>query len=171
MFSSHSSTLNIAKLTVRNATLTGSLSIKRLPRLVSLLADDAGEIDFQLSFAREAGRQVIRGHFQTKVWMRCQRCLEPVQVPLEGEIGLERVMDETQALKTELDPLLLADDEEVQLSDLIEDEIILALPVVAMHEDVGCNASLPETTGQALEDDQQVRTLPFAQLRDLLNKD
>jgi uncharacterized protein len=171
MFASPSSTLNIARLTARNAALAGGLSVKRLPRLVSLLLDDAGEVDFQLSFAREAGRQVIRGHFQTKLWMRCQRCLEPVQVPLEGEIGLERVVDETQVPQTDLDPLILTDEEDVHLADLIEDEIILALPVVAMHEDVNCKACLSETTGQASEDDQQARTLPFAKLRDLLNKD
>lgn len=163
--------LNIAKLTARNATLTGSLDVKLLPRLMSLLASAEGEVGFQLDFAREAGRQVVRGHYQTQVWMTCQRCLEPVQVPLAGEIGLERLMDEAQVLQTDLDPLILADDEDVALADLIEDELILALPVVALHEDVNCNVSLPVSIGQPLEDEQQERVLPFAGLRNLLNKD
>lgn len=163
--------LNIAKLTARNATLMGSLDVKLLPRLMSLLASGEGEVGFQLDFAREAGRQVVRGHYQTKVWMNCQRCLEPVQVPLEGEIGLERLMDEAQVLKTDLDPLILADDEDVPLADLIEDELILALPVVALHEDVNCNGSLPISIGQPLEDEQQERVMPFAGLRNLLNQD
>ncbi len=160
--------LNIDRLTARRQTQSGSLEVRGLARLVSLLIDEAGTVDYKLEFARESGRQIIRGEFQGKVWMRCQRCLAPVQVTLRGDVGLERLMDEAQAQQTDLDPLILAQDQDLALAELLEDELILALPVVALHDDADCHARLADDAAQA--EPQERRTLPFADLRDLLNK-
>ena len=69
--------------------------------------------------------------------MECQRCLTPVDVPLDVERSFRFVADEAtaEALDEECDEDLLALSREFDLRELIEDELLMALPVVPRHEE------------------------------------
>lgn len=75
--------------------------------------------------------------------MECQRCLTPVDVPLDVERSFRFVADEAtaEALDEECDEDLLALSREFDLRELIEDELLMALPVVPRHEE--CPTSVP----------------------------
>jgi uncharacterized metal-binding protein YceD (DUF177 family) len=69
--------------------------------------------------------------------MECQRCLTPVDVPLAVERSFRFVADEAtaEALDDESEEDLLALSREFDLRELIEDELLMALPVVPRHDE------------------------------------
>lgn len=75
--------------------------------------------------------------------MECQRCLAPVDVPLAVERSFRFVADEAtaEALDDESEEDLLALSREFDLRELIEDELLMALPVVPRHEE--CPTAVP----------------------------
>lgn len=74
---------------------------------------------------------------QASLPMLCQRCLTPVDVPLQVERSFRFVADEAtaEALDDEAEEDLLAISREFDLHELIEDELLMALPVVPSHEE------------------------------------
>ena len=170
MFDQWQQPLDIPLLIRQGATLQGEARISELSqtagqaggRLHGVVLNDA-PVHYVLNFARDAqGRAVIHGVVETAVELTCQRCLQPVSVPIHAELALGVVQDEAAAKKLpdSLEPLLLGDDP-IRLADLIEDEILLALPVVPRHEHV-CVPAHREHEGAEGADN------PFAALRGLV---
>lgn len=110
---------------------------------------------------------------QTEVRLQCQRCLDALTLPIDLERHFQFVADE--ALAAELDgdnddADILVLDRTLNLLELIEDEVLLDLPIVPMHEE--CPAPLPMPPDDSLEDlgtDAQ-QPHPFAALAALKAK-
>lgn len=171
------------QMSKRNQEISGSLLLADMERVVELVEECSGEVGYELTFAfGESRLPTAKGRFWFDVGMVCQRCLEPVQVSIEGEIGLIFVSSEKmlESIETELDPYVIDKDEfdetaldemAISLSELIEDEIILALPISPKHmEDSECNAvQLPENSGENEEETPgEDRIFPFAGLGEML---
>jgi len=99
--------------------------------------------------------------------LECQRCLEPVRWPLDLQRSFLFVADEeaAEALDAESEHDVLALTPRLDLFQLLEDELLLALPLIAMHDD--CPTTLPQqppegATGPAREEPHPVH--PFAAL-------
>lgn len=157
--------------------LTGDLPIARMSRLVSMLLSDAGEVHVNLVFGvDEIGQANVVGEVTTSVTMQCQRCMESMEVGVSSEVSLAFVRTEKQAqgLPSYYDPLIV--EEETSLSELVEDEIILALPAVPLHEPEQCavQEQYISNTQSAAEDSQSgdasQRQNPFAILEKLRTK-
>ncbi|MDN3518468.1 YceD family protein [Aquisalimonas lutea] len=139
------------------------VALASLERLLGLLADDRGEVEVELTFREDRGRRaVITGTVRAAVTVVCQRCLEPMVLELEPQVNaaiLERE-DEADDLPDELDPVVCSSGELV-LAELVQDELILALPVIARHEnDPVCRPLTAEEPGG----DGARRDNPFAAL-------
>lgn len=69
--------------------------------------------------------------------MTCQRCLEAVTVRIDAEfrLGLVEAEQSMVGLPDGLDPLLVRRYDTCSLARLIEDELILALPIVPKHDE------------------------------------
>ena len=98
----------------------------------------------------------------------CQRCLQPVDVPLQVEREFRFVADEAtaEALDDDCEEDLLALRRDFNLRELIEDELLMELPLVPMHE--VCPAVVPMASSD--EDFEQAvteKTNPFAVLAGL----
>jgi len=98
----------------------------------------------------------------------CQRSLEPFVLPvaLHSRLGLIRSEREESGLSPDCEPLLVDDDGKLALVDVIEDELLLALPLVPINPD----SALPEevTSPSTDESADEGRTdNPFAVLREL----
>ena len=80
---------------------------------------------------------------QAPVWLTCQRCLQPMAVDLVLDRRLRFVHGEAQAeaLDAESDDDVLALSRSMDLRELVEDELLLGLPLVPRHED--CPQPLP----------------------------
>jgi uncharacterized protein len=119
--------------------LTGEIPIARMKRLGPLLLNDDGEAHVNLVFdVDEIGQANVTGDVKASVTMQCQRCMERMVVEVNAKVSLAFVNTEKQAqdLPSYYEPLIVED--ETSLSDLVEDEIILALPVVPLHEPEQC---------------------------------
>lgn len=104
----------------------------------------------------------------TRVWLTCQRCLQPFEVPLGLARRLRFVRGESQAeaLDAESDDDVLALGRSLDLRELVEDELLLALPLVPRHGQ--CPQPLPMSAGDAPPADAAVeRANPFAVLQAL----
>jgi len=104
---------------------------------------------------------------QVPVWLTCQRCLRPFEMPVEIDRQLRFVRDEAEAevLDAELDDDVLALPRALDLRELVEDELLLALPLVPRHET--CPAPLSHSSGQFDEPAAPERENPFAALQGL----
>ena len=126
----------------------------------------SGAAQVELAFARdEGGRAFVEGRVQAQVELRCQRCLEPMSQLLDAPFRLGLVADEEEAecLPPELEPLMLSQGPMV-LAALIEDELLLALPIVALHQ---APHPCADTVGQEQAPAQTKRENPFAVLAQL----
>ena len=105
---------------------------------------------------------------QATVWLTCQRCLQPFAVPLhiDQRIRFVRGEAEAEALDAEIEDDVLALSKSLNLRDLVEDELLLALPIVPRHD--ACPQPLPVPLGSdAVPDDVPERAHPFAALQRL----
>lgn len=121
----------------------GTYPLATLARLTPSLDSLEGEVVFVLHFMREAGgRPVVRGQITTKLSLTCQRCLTPMWFLVDRPIslGIVQSMSEADQLPEELEPLLITETL-TSIQELIEDELILALPIVASHEMEECPVS------------------------------
>lgn len=98
----------------------------------------------------------------------CQRCLQPAEVGLEVNRWFRFVADEAtaEAQDDECEEDVLAMEPRPSLRDLIEDELLMALPLVPMHE------ACPQLPSQLLQTDAddspaEDRPHPFAALSGL----
>lgn len=122
------------------ASFRGELALTELPRLCSLLERPHGVVRFELNFGRDAGgRGVVQGTLEAVLSLQCQRCLEAVEHPVSAKLAMAAVadLDEVDRLPEGFDPLLL-EDRFVCPRDLIEDELLLALPLIPRHSSRAC---------------------------------
>lgn len=115
-----------------------------------------------------AGEPWLHLSGETSLPMTCQRCLTPVDVPVAFETDFRFVADEStaEAEDDESDEDLLVLRRDFPLDELIEDELLLALPPVPLHE--VCPVALPaavEDAGFAAAEEE--RAHPFAILAGL----
>jgi len=149
----------------------GRLRLDELPRLRDSVlppaegeAPPAFEWSVAGSFRQPVGREAqLRLHLRAGgvVRVTCQRCLEPLAVTLAVDNRLRFVEGEDEAQK--LDEL--TDDEDVlalqprlDLIELIEDELILTLPLVPRHE--RCRVTLPARAADDGADDNPAPPAP-----------
>jgi uncharacterized protein len=125
--------------------LNGSLAPSDLPRLA---AEVLPESNFLVTWhAQGESPDVLALSLQAKVQMRCQRCLGALEESIDVNYGFRFVKDEVTAqaedeASDEVDHLVHA--KQFDLQELIEDEMLMALPFVSLHdEDLhgGCPAS------------------------------
>jgi uncharacterized protein len=103
----------------------------------------------------------------TSVWLTCQRCLQPMDVALSLARRLRFVRGEAQAeaLDAEIEDDVLALSRQLDLRELVEDELLLALPIVPRHE--RCPSPLPMAVrvDEPADDPAAGRPNPFEALR------
>ncbi len=155
--------------------LSGQWPQQRMQRLCAGLAtalDDAGAPDIVWNLRgeerqRSGARAETWLHLQARcaVVVLCQRCLMRMQQPLEVQRSFLFVADEAEAerLDEESDDDVMVLTRSLDLAELVEDELILALPLVPRHN--ACPEPLLDAAQAAL--DERPRPHPFAVLQTL----
>lgn len=160
------------ELAAGRRTLAGTADAAGLaPRLAEALArkEPAGTVDYELSFAPGPGGAVaVTGRLEARLEATCQRCLRPfmltLEVPVEvllGADGSSRGGNEETGSGWE------ATDKAVSLGELIEEELLLALPFLPRHPRPDCApAEAASGAGEPAGEDSR---RPFAGLREALD--
>ena len=149
--------------------LTGTLAVNSMPRLAAALTSDRGAAEVTLRAEPEiGGRVVLSGTIQARLNMTCQRCLAGVELEVEASPRLAWVRSEAEmeVLPPEYDPLLSADGR-VAVRDLVEDELLLALPLVPRHTQGACRETRPAAVVSAPEHEAEKSKNAFAELAKL----
>jgi uncharacterized protein len=92
----------------------------------------------------EQGLAYLKGHIKANLTLQCQRCLEPMiyEIMSDFALGIVKSMAEEKALPDQYEPAMV-EEGQLALRDLIEDEIILNLPIIPRHEPDECKVKLP----------------------------
>lgn len=152
--------------------LKGQVAVAVMPRLMAALdisSPARGEVDVDLAFGVDGqGVRRVLGSLHAELDAICQRCLQPMILPLHVNIalGIVRALDEAEHLPDEYEPLVLASATEGQsLAAIIEDELLLALPVAPLHEEAQCTARTTILDANIVEDlPPEGKRRPFAVL-------
>jgi uncharacterized protein len=113
----------------------GVVGIERLPRLTQLQGSTEG-LEYHLRGGRAGnGKPCLRLSVRGSVKLPCQRCLDPIQVPIviDAELQLAESAREISEADDEIDRVLAS--RNMDVAWLVEDEVILALPMVVRHEE------------------------------------
>ena len=141
--------------------LAGQFEFRAMERLNALLLDNSGQAEFELSFGHEEQNDFyfISGRVKADLQIICQRCLGGLELHVDNPIklGIVHNKNEADALPTDYEPLLVTEST-VPLRELIEDELLLAMPIAALHNLEECSVKLEQTGVE--------KTNPFAKLAD-----
>ena len=110
---------------------------------------------------------MVAGRLQASLELECQRCLQPLEYPMVVDFRL-MIDASDEMVEHSSEDTLYSDDGYIEIEEVIEDEMILALPLVAMHEDTACNENWQVAELQA---ETPRRENPFAVLQQLKTTD
>lgn len=120
---------------------SGVLGDTDLPRLAGQLSPDCPDVQYRLQGRMQAGRPYIGLEVQARVRLTCQRCLGEFDEVLELVREYPLARDEAELARWEKEaPLLdaLVADPKLVVAELVEDEILLSLPLVPRHPEGAC---------------------------------
>lgn len=145
--------------------VSGYIPATRLARVGDLLRV-SGDVSAAMEFRHdENNRVIVTGEITAPVETKCQRCLE--WMPLELGVSLRLVASPSSDDRGswELD-CIIAPDWKLRVTELIEDEILLASPMIPTHEKEFCQAP-SGATSEGLES----RYKPFENLAGLIGRE
>ncbi len=122
----------------RAESLTGKVAVRELTRLCESLASNQGDISYQLLGGRlPDGRPSIHGIITGEVDLTCQRCLDVIRFPIRIDrqyllVASEQELPDLSEEEEAVDALVGAP--VLDALALIEDEVILSLPLAPRHE-------------------------------------
>ncbi len=125
-----------------------------------------GEVNVKLEAGSdEAGLPHLRGELSGALRLVCLRCTKPFDWQLHAPVGLRLVKTEAEEVQAlhECEPYLVQDDQ-LPLRDLVEDELLLALPMMPRCK--SCENKPSKAPPKAPEPEIR-RENPFAALKTL----
>ncbi len=167
--------LDIRSFAQDAAQISGGLPLSKLERLAQdLYLVEADLASKTVQWAATGSSMPIAGgaaqpwlHLEVKLQapMQCQRCLQAVELPVEIERNFRFVKNEEEAMAQddEAEEELLVASKQFDLLELIEDEIIMALPMVPLHETCPVKVKLA-SSAEDFEAAQEAKPNAFAAL-------
>lgn len=127
--------VDVARQVQARRTYQGSLPLASMRRLRDSLASTEGEARYAIEFGKDAlGIAWLGLRVEAGLPLVCQRTLEPyvMRAVVEQRLGLIASEREEASLPEGYEPIVVPADGQLDLADVIEDELILALPVVPL---------------------------------------
>ncbi len=153
--------------------IQGVIPVQRMRRLADIVNADDAVVEASLQFSFDDGGQcVVEGEMSVQVDLPCQRCLRMMPFPIRVCVRMASCRAGREGeLPEGFDPLP-TENGRLNLFELAEDEIILGLPIVAMHPLDSCPVGEDYRKDILVVDrDQKEETQrPFADLAEMLAK-
>lgn len=152
----------------RKEELSGMISLQDLDERIGSadFADPSAEVAYRVSGGKDAwARPYLQLALLGSLKLVCQRCLQAADFALDEEVRIvffadEAALDAAMAADEELDGMVIQ--AETDLFELIEDQILMALPIAPRHD--SCTAA-------DVRDANQNPANPFAALAGLRKTD
>ncbi|MCE2570325.1 23S rRNA accumulation protein YceD [Motilimonas eburnea] len=149
----------------------GIVPAANLGRLAESTKGICKDIETNLSFDFDLQKlPIIKGTAEVDVMLECQRCSDAFQYTCKAEFIYTPVRfgAEDTDLPSAYDVIERDEEGEINLHQLVEDELIINLPLIAMHEVEDCGIKEFDTSfGEIVEEE---RVNPFAVLESLKRK-
>jgi uncharacterized protein len=173
----------------------GAVRLSQLPRMLNEVPADAPDRDTMFTWqaagftqselsddGTEGAQPYLRLAVHGGAWLTCQRCLAPYEQAFDADAVFRIVQTEEEADEVPLDDdevEVIVGSRQFDLVDLIEEELLLSLPLVpkhdvcpAIHESLASGAdgadgvdSVDDVPEQEIETEERVN--PFAALESL----
>jgi len=154
--------------------LVGELEQKYMPRLSGSLQNNDGTVHVKMNFDvdKVLGTPFMNGEFTTTLPLLCERCSELFLYDVDIKCSLAMVNNERkiESLAEQYEPWVIDSENPVLLNSIVEDELILAIPLVPKHEH-SCLPAEAWVSGDEVEEDVEKKVSPFAVLAALKTKD
>jgi uncharacterized protein len=167
-------TLDVRKAAVHSTRYEGYVVLAQLKRLTELCVSDKGDVDVVLETGVDPqGLSFLKGQAKTTVEVICQRCNENMSIDLTADfayspVSADFVEDEDNPFPEHYEPLVVNEFGEVRLAEIIEDELILDIPLIPKHDEADCSASdMQMSWGEIEEEVEEEKPNPFAVLNQL----
>jgi uncharacterized protein len=161
------------------STIARRFSAAELPRLREAGGLEGSSIEAEFQFSEFEGKPAVSGELHGTVVLTCQRCMRPVDIELDDTFQVILVDTERSDEPGGYEPVIVKPSR-LDLAWLAEEQTLLALPLVPMHENEDCAEVAPSevaSTQERVEDAEDAEDAdgatthqPFRNLRDLLRK-
>ena len=167
-------TIDPVKAAQKRSDYEGVIPLVNLTRLTESLLNPQGEVKVRVECGTDQqGLTVIQGGASCEVSVTCERCGEAMTVSLDCNFAYTPVKSGDEAalelIPERYDVLEKDEHGEINLRQLVEDELILALPLFPMHDEAVCAVS---TSSMSFGDigPEPEKPNPFAVLAELKKK-
>ena len=157
--------LDLAALVAQGSELEIDCELKSLARLAPLLREREGTAHGKLRFHRVAGAPAAEGRVTATLHLTCQRCMGELALAVDAPCRLVFAEEDAADAVPADEELMTTRGGRISLAELVEEELLLALPLVPRHGE-GTECSM-RAAGQAPAADER-KQRPFAGLRDLM---
>ena len=129
-----------SQVAARHEAFAGAVPVAKLPRVAATLAKASGELHVELQATRdEEGQDWLHGEIRGRLPLTCQRGLHAFDWNCDVALSLALVRSEAEEQKLLKDTeSYLVEGDELPLRDLVEDEVLLALPMMPRCDDPDC---------------------------------
>lgn len=142
---SNSVTINNLDFARKALEIHDTIAVSQFLRLADFLSTDKGALEFRLAGYQDgSNKPSLKLEISGKLHLLCQRCLGPMEYDLDAHATFVIVRDEASIPETEdeADEIdYLVAETHMSVADLIEDEILLSLPLAPKHEIEACDAA------------------------------
>lgn len=145
------------------STIERHFTAEDLPRLREAGVRAGSQLDAQLTFSLFDGAPVVHGELRGRMVLTCQRCMKAAPADVDEGFDVIVLAEERSDEPGGYEPVQ-ANAAHLDLRWLVEEQVLLALPLVAMHENDCTEAEAPASQ------DEAVRQQPFQNLRDLMRQ-
>jgi uncharacterized protein len=162
---------DVNQLSDAGAAFEYELAVAQLPGFPLQRSTGEGVVRARLHFGREQGWPTVHVALEAEAEMICQRCMRPMRVRVAADSSVLLVDSEQAAEEVpEGSETFLAAEGRISNAALVAEELILALPIVPLHEaGAQCVPSAPPPESEVNAAPAPV-TRPFADLRALMER-
>ena len=160
--------LDVDRLADGGAEVDFALALSELP---ALPAGIGGSVAGRARFTRTHGLAVAELTVRGAATLECQRCMQPLTVPVDTTVKVAMVASESDVARVpaELEPVL-APGGRTSVGELISEELLLMLPIVPLHAgDESCATAPPAEQIAPVEQAPETHK-PFARLAELMKR-
>ena len=154
----------------RGRQFAGNIPVQDMPRIKELAPNSDGQFYVTMTFSMSSLKfPMVKGTIEGEVVQTCQRCMGNAEVPIGSQFQLLLITPDSLDLASEEGHEIFEyTGLVITTANLIEDEIILSIPVIAKHEDIEkCGSSVKKWMHEFDEVPTDEKDNPFAKLKDL----
>lgn len=166
-------TLDPVRAAQKRSSYDGVILLSGLTRLGEHLLETAGDVTVSIDCDIDEQKLVVlKGNAACTVQVACERCQQPLELELSCQFAFTPIRGDNTALDhiPECYDVIVKDEHgEVNLRQMVEDELILTLPMYPVHDEQFCSApEKPASFGKVVDEDEKPN--PFAILQELKKK-